>query len=145
MSFSIDIKTLRDRASKRVATAATSATLLPATGSKVATVARVAEVPARDRRPFRLSTADADRCHAGAWGDAEIATFSARVMLFIRRGVNPTDADDLAERLTLRDRDGDDMVMCVECRHGPARTCPGGTPLPVGVLSRCEGFDRGSL
>lgn len=58
-------------------------------------------------RPYRLSSADADRCHWPPWTDAEIATFVARVALFLRRGMSATGADDLAERLVLRDREGD--------------------------------------
>ena len=68
-------------------------------------------------RPYRLSPAEADRCHAGAWDEGETALFVARVSLFLRRGVGAEDADDLAERLVLRDRDGDDRRACVECRN----------------------------
>lgn len=57
-------------------------------------------------RPYRLSSADADRCHWPLWTDAEVARFVARVALFLRRGISATDADDLAEALVLRDRDG---------------------------------------
>ena len=43
--------------------------------------------------------------------------FHGRVLRFVQRGINAPDADDLAERLTLRDREGDDRRMCVECVH----------------------------
>lgn len=69
------------------------------------------------KRPYRLPAAEADRCHAGAWDDGEIGRFVARVSLFLRRGVGAEDADDLAECLVLRDRDGDDRRACVECRN----------------------------
>lgn len=73
--------------------------------------------PAPTGRPYRLSASDADRCHAGAWDDGEIGRFVARVSLFLRRGVDAEDADDLAECLVLRDRDGDGRRACVECRN----------------------------
>lgn len=43
-----------------------------------------------------------------------------RITLFMRRGFNATDADDLADLadlLHMRDTDGDDRVLCVECSH----------------------------
>jgi hypothetical protein len=64
-------------------------------------------------RPHRLTNDEADRCHAPCWDDAEIATFTARAERFELLG--RADADDLAERLTLRDRDGDDRRLCLEC------------------------------
>lgn len=65
--------------------------------------------------PFRLTHEQGDRCHAPCWDDAEIAIFSARVRVLMRRGIGTDDADDLAERLTLRDREGDDQRICIEC------------------------------
>jgi hypothetical protein len=104
-------------------------------------------------RPHRLSKAEADRCHRPAWSEAEIAAFVARVALFLRRGMPAADADDLAERLTLRDRNGDDRGMCVECRFlersgGCAEARAGRLygfdrryePLRT-VLQRCESFE----
>ena len=69
------------------------------------------------RRAYRLSAAEADRCHVEPWDDATIARFVARVGLLMRRGFDATDADDLAERLHLRDVQGDDRVLCAECQH----------------------------
>ena len=121
MSFSIDIKALHERAAKRAADRcypATVATLLPTTdkdGSKVAGVAGHARDSANHptvalpqsmdppARRYSLSQADADAAHAEAWSDAAIGRFVARVSLFMRRGISATDADDLAERLHLRD------------------------------------------
>lgn len=101
-------------------------------------------------RPHCLQREDADRCHAGGWNDAEVAAFTTRVTLFMRRGVSVTDADDLAERLTLRDRDGDGRHACIECSHyRPGRcgnhrrsglhTAELGRDLAV-RLQRCDGF-----
>jgi len=103
-------------------------------------------------RPYRLSSAEADRCHWPVWADAEIATFVGRVALFVRRGISTTDADDLAERLVLRDRDGDELRACVECAHYRAGRCTNhkraGLMAPdvgrdlAGLLQRCQGFER---
>jgi len=91
-------------------------------------------------RPYALSLAEADRCHTPCWDDSEIAAYTARVLLFVRRGVDALDADDLAERLVLRGRELDDRRLCLECAYGRARHCPGGKPLPSPVLHRCGGF-----
>lgn len=139
MSFAIDVKELRDRASKRVAGVATVATLLPDEGSKVATVAGVASVQRGAGNPL-LSTAQAHDCHSPSWSDAEIQTFTMRRDRLLRWGYSEQEADNLAERLTLRDREQDDRSLCAECRHGRLRRCPDGAPLPGDVLHRCAGF-----
>lgn len=71
-----------------------------------------------------------DECHEGGWDDAEIEAFLARSMCLNVRG--RSDAEHLAERLTLRDRQADDRRMCVECRELEA----GG---------RCAAARRGAL
>ena len=100
-----------------------------------------------------LMTAEqADDCHAGAWDDNELTAFTTRVLLLQRRGIEADDADNLAERLTLRDRDGDDRRMCVECSHlGDGGRCLAAAagrvhgadrrlePVPT-ILQRCEAF-----
>lgn len=100
-------------------------------------------------RPYRLSPAEADAAHAEPWNDAAIARFVARVALFLRRGIDATDADDLAERLHLRDVQGDDRRSCLECRHLSGRRCGNaaaagvGAELPdalVTLMQRCPGF-----
>ena len=73
-------------------------------------------------RPYRLSQADADAAHAEPWDDAAIGRFVVRLSLFLRRGIDATDADDLAERLHLRDLQGDDRRLCLECAHLAGRT-----------------------
>lgn len=95
-------------------------------------------------RMHALSPTAADRCHWPPWSEGEIATFVRRVSLFMRRGVSAPDADDLAEALVLRDRDGDDRRTCVECAHGAKRRCAGGGPLPADVLHRCGAFRAAS-
>ena len=101
-------------------------------------------------RPQRLTPDDADRCHSPCWNDAEIEAFTARAARFTQLG--RADADDLAERLTLRDRDGDDRRLCLECSWlGDAGRClaaasgriPGADrrlePVQT-ILQRCPAF-----
>lgn len=101
-------------------------------------------------RSRRLTNDEADRCHAPCWDDAEISAFTARTERFALRGC--TDAEHLAERLTLRDRDRDDRRLCLECSWlGDTGRCvaaatgrlPGADrrlePVPT-ILQRCEGF-----
>ena len=87
---------------------------------------------ANDRR-HRLTKDDADRCHTSGWSDAEIAALTARAERFALLG--RADAGDLAERLALRDRDGDDRRVCLEC------TCLGDTGrcLAAATLKRGPG------
>lgn len=82
-----------------------------------------------------------------------------RVALFRRRGIEPKRAEELADRLAVRDADRDDRRICLECsglqRGGtcfPSRSGrihglapPGRAPkfplIPVpDILQRCEAF-----
>lgn len=47
----------------------------------------------------------------------EIDTFRNRLARFGAKGLQQADAEALADRLVLRDRDGDDRRVCVECQH----------------------------
>lgn len=88
----------------------------PPKGHGVACPAFTSKMPTADAdRPYRLTSDEADRCHAPCWDDAEIAAFTARTERFALLGRADAGADDLAERLTLRDRDGDDRRLCLEC------------------------------
>ena len=107
--------------------------------------------PVSRDRPYLLSRADADHCHDHPWDDAACARFVARVSRFLRLGIDATDADDLAERLHLRDVQHDDRSMCVECTHYRPGRCGNHrrAGLSVGdvgrdlaaMLQRCLGFD----
>ena len=88
-----------------------------------------------------LTKTDMTRCHAGAWTDAEIATFLARTKRFAGRD----DAEDLAERLILRDRDADDRITCGECRQGKSARCDNVMPIPWEVMNRCERCQPGDF
>lgn len=101
---------------------------------------------------LRLSRTQADECHAGGWSEAEIASFSRRQALMLARGYVPEDAEAMAEALTLRDRQGDDRRICLECTHlGERGRCLAASagripsadrrlePVPT-ILQRCEAF-----
>ena len=71
--------------------------------------------PAQER-PYKLTREHLGAAHADAWDEADIGRFQARVAAVQRRGFGIQDAEDLAERQTLRDRQADDRHMCLECR-----------------------------
>lgn len=88
-----------------------------------------AEPARRSGNPY-MTPEQGDECHQGGWDDAEIEVFLARSTRLRARG--RADAEHLAERLTLRDRQADDRRMCLECRE-----------LDVG--GRCAAARRGAL
>lgn len=69
--------------------------------------------PRRSGNPL-MTSEQGDDCHAGGWDGAEMDAFAAREARFTRMG-RAVDAVHLAERLTLRDREGDDRRLCLEC------------------------------
>lgn len=101
-------------------------------------------------RPHKLTNEQADRCHVHAWDDEACGRFAARVGRLLRLGFDATDADDLSERLHLRDIDGDDRVCCPECTHYRPGRCGNhqraGLHSPelgrdaATMLQRCSGF-----
>lgn len=81
--------------------------------------------------------------------EAEVETFMSRVDLFMRRGLTDKEAEELADRLLIRDREGCDLRGCPECAHGSAGRCAArraaaSRDAPVAyskdVLSRCPRF-----
>jgi hypothetical protein len=48
---------------------------------------------------------------------AEIDTFTARLARFNDKGMSLNDAEALADKLVMRDRDDDDRRLCLECAH----------------------------
>ena len=119
----------------------------PKGGAENFSPATVMGLPAR---PYGLSAAEADRCHAEAWDDVACARFVARVGRFEMLGIDTTDAEDLAERLHLRDLEGDDRRLCLECANlsgrrcgqwRQARLCCAAVPADlIQALQRCNGF-----
>lgn len=55
--------------------------------------------------------------HTQAMNNAEIDTLAARLARFTDRGVTVGDAECLADRLALRDREQDERAVCLECTH----------------------------
>jgi hypothetical protein len=154
----LDLNVIRRRAASRAntATPANAANWLTpriAPISQLATLATLAKKFVTLNHPYRLTKAEGDAAHAEPWDDAVCGRFVARVALFMRRGINATDADDLAERLHLRDVQGDDRGMCLECERldmrGRCQAAAAGEvlgvdrrlePVPT-VLLRCEAFE----
>jgi len=75
-----------------------------------------AEPPPPTRRSGNplMTPEQGDECHAGGWDDAEIDAHWSREARFTRMG-RAADAEHLAERLVLRDREHDDRRLCLEC------------------------------
>jgi len=125
---------------------------------KVPTDAARAGVPAAIDGPSLIiaPTTDPDRwCwpHVAAWNSKEIDTFKARVSHFTDKGLSLADAESEADRLAIRDREGDDRRLCLECTHlhGMDRWRCGTWQVPgvsrqevardlVLMLHRCGGF-----
>lgn len=86
-----------------------------------------------------------------AWTDADMANFLERHARLIRWGWSEPDAEKQAEKLVMRDRETDDRVSCIDCRHYRPGHCGnhrhagiGTTGLGRGLaelLQRCPGFD----
>lgn len=105
---------------------------------------------AADSRPYRLAQGAGDAAHAEPWDDAAIVQFQARAGRFLRMGFRAADADDLAERLHLRDVQADYRHLCIECSHYRRGRCgnhraAGLTAAEVGrdlatMFQHCSGF-----
>lgn len=160
----------RDAATATTATAATART---SGRESVAAVAKLAvgdplqdPAPARPPEPAVASVATVAvampkaQADASCWPDSvaansrEIYTMQQRLALLAARGMEPQEAELLADRLMARDRDGDDRRLCMECFHLvagasrnfcsnsrqaqlPMQTLAKGWPL---LLQRCPGF-----
>ena len=106
--------------------------------------------------------ADPDRWawpHSAAMTGAEIDTFTARLARFTDKGLGLDDAEALADKLVMRDRESDDRRLCLECFHlsgqsGKAWDCRNWQRAGVALkardaqlsatlvwqLQRCDGF-----
>ena len=80
--------------------------------------------------------------------DKEIARYNRRYETFVKEGLCPDGAHDLAEQMFNRDRDpGDDRRICFECENYVAKVCLkmkdklGKPQMPLRfVLQRCDFF-----
>ena len=82
-------------------------------------LARV-EKTGRDALAANDPAPDPDRWswpHSTAMNTAEVETFTARLARFTDHGVILSDAECLADRMVIRDREKDDRAMCLECAH----------------------------
>ena len=68
-------------------------------------------------RPFKLTLIQGGAAHADPWDEAAMARFEARTEHLGQQGFGEQDAEDLAERLHLRDVHADYRHLCLECRH----------------------------
>lgn len=109
-------------------------------------------------RPYSLSAAEGDAAHAKAWDDTSVGLFTRRTARLQRQGFRKSDAEDLAERMHLRDVQQDGRVLCLECRYLTGTTatawrCGNHTSASVPhnlagdlvtLLQRCPAFSTGS-
>ena len=73
--------------------------------------------------------------------DQEIGAMSARLAGLRRAGYSMDDAEQIADRLLMRDRTGLDMAACVECKRFTGRRCIAGEPVGMAhELRRCPAF-----
>lgn len=95
--------------------------------------------------------------HTQAMNPSEVDTFTARLARFTDKGVSYDDAERLADKLVIRDREGDDRRLCLECIHlqGVGRWKCGNwraadvvrvglAPDLVLMLQRCGGYRGGA-
>ncbi len=92
---------------------------------------------------------------SNAMNTTELGRFTARVARFTDNALPLVEAEALADRLVIRDRDGDDRRMCLECAHLSGRRCGawqraaiGGPVLPTSLLAlpqRCGAFDSSPM
>lgn len=74
------------------------------------------------------------------WNEIETQTFLVRHNQFLGLGLPDALAEELADKLVARDRDGDDRRLCVECRHcRPGPRCIKQFAV-LDVLQRCDFF-----
>ncbi len=89
------------------------------------------------------ATADEFCCpHSSAMNTAEINRMALRIGMFQWRGLELLQAEALADRCMLRDREIDDRRACVECKHLQASgTCAAKqAALPKTMFHRCHKF-----
>lgn len=151
------LATLRAKRLSREVATLTVATVATPTELQAPTVARVATVTvASAEEPSPAVPGNSDRwCwpNSPAMNSPEIDTFTARLARFTEKGLSLDDAERLADRLVIRDREGDDRRLCLECSHlqGYARwRCGNWQAASVArqglardlvlILQRCNGF-----
>jgi len=71
-----------------------------------------------------------------AMNGREIEMFSARLGRFTDKGVGLDQSEALAERLLVRDREGDGRSLCLECQHLAGQAAP---------AWRCSNWERAGI
>lgn len=94
-------------------------------------------------RPYRLSATETRVAHADPWDDDAIARFQGRKRHLMLLGLRDQDAEDLAERLHLRDVHADCRHLCLECRHYRPGRC--GNREAAGLLTAEIGRDMATM
>lgn len=70
--------------------------------------------------PAETLAANPDRCcwpYSEAMNGQEIDTLIVRLALFTDKGLSQDEAERLADKLVVRDRESDDRRLCLECVH----------------------------
>lgn len=123
------------------------------------------QVPLQRIKPIEAASNDTpaetlamnpDRCcwpHSDAMNGEEIDTLMARLALFTDKGFSPDEAERMADKLVVRDRESDDRRLCLECVHlqghgrwrcgnwlAAAVAQSGLAPDLVATLHRCSGY-----
>lgn len=116
--------------------------------------------PANDPAPALDTVQDPDRWNwpnSPAMNAAEVDTFVGRLARFTDRGLIVPVAEALADKLVIRDREGDDRRACLECAHlqGFTFRCANWQRAEVArdrlagelvlLLQRCPGFKEATL
>ena len=77
-----------------------------------------------------------------AMSEREIRRFTFRVALFQKHGWPEERAEEWADKLVERDRDGTDLRLCVECKFLLSQwRCAKKLPVLGEPPQRCHGFD----
>jgi len=142
----------REDATATVATVATvGVDFSLAAAQKPPCVAEVASVAVASAA-IQETQIDPDRyCwpHSDAMNTDEIRVFQGRLVRFTAWGLSHEEANQLADKLVARDREGDDRRLCLECDHLRGTFCRNyreadiGEYLPrdfVTLFQRCAGF-----
>lgn len=93
-----------------------------------------------------------NRRHAGTWTEPTMRRFLDRRDRLMRWGWSEPEAERTAERLTVADLDGDDRVVCTDCRYFRPWRCAnhraaeiGSPDLPRELAQqpqRCPGYSQ---
>lgn len=159
------LATLRAKKQNREIATLTVATDATHAGAQIATVAGAATVTVaspkntlsveNDPAPHARATDPDLWCwpHSPAINTREIETFKVRLTRFTDKGVSYDEAERLADALVIRDREGDDRRLCLDCTHMQGFGCwrcsnwlvanvarEGLGPDLVRMLQRCAGF-----